>query len=97
MAMSLRPGKSRPSGRSGRRKLEVEIEDEPLLEALRELRKSISDEEGIPPYVVFHDATLGELIEQRPSSLGDMLEITGIGQAKLQKYGQKILAVLQAF
>ena len=89
--------KSRPTAKRGRRKIQVEIEDEPLLEALRALRKSISDEENIPPYVVFHDATLGELIEQRPSSLGEMLDITGIGQAKLQKYGQKILSVLQQF
>ena len=89
--------KSRPSGGGGRRKLQVEIEDEPLLEALRELRKNLSDEESVPPYVVFHDATLADLIEQRPSTLGEMLDITGIGQAKLQKYGQKILDVLQTF
>ena len=89
--------KSRAKSRGGRRTLHVEIEDEPLLEALKSLRKKISDEENIPPYVVFHDATLGELIEQRPSSLGELLDITGIGQAKLQKYGQKILDVLQKF
>ena len=89
--------KSRPNLKAGRRKIEVELEDEPLLEALRALRKSISDEENIPPYVVFHDVTLAELIEQRPSSLAELLDITGVGQAKLQKYGQRILDVLQTF
>ena len=89
--------KSRPNLKAGRRKIEVELEDEPLLEALRALRKSISDEENIPPYVVFHDVTLAELIEQRPSSLAELLNITGVGQAKLQKYGQRILDVLQTF
>ena len=70
---------------------------EALLEALRDLRKSIADADGVPPYVVFHDATLLEMIEQRPTSLGEMLEVSGIGQAKLQKYGQPFLDVLTEF
>ena len=75
----------------------MEIEDEALLDALRALRKQIADDAGVPPYVVFHDATLLGLIERRPGSLGDMLEVSGIGQSKLQKYGQRFLDVLDGF
>ncbi|MBH79055.1 MAG: DNA helicase RecQ [Gammaproteobacteria bacterium] len=83
--------------RGKRPKATVEIEDEALLDALRALRKQIADDAGVPPYVVFHDATLLGLIERRPGSLGDMLEVSGIGQSKLQKYGQRFLDVLDGF
>ena len=75
----------------------LEIEDEPLMEALRDLRKRIADANGVPPYVVFHDATLAEMVQRRPAALSDMLEITGVGQAKLQRYGAQFLEALSAF
>ena len=96
--LKLREDPAKPTrAKGGRRKITVEIEDEELLEALRDLRKEIADADGVPPYVVFHDATLVSLIEHRPTCLTDMLEISGIGQAKLQKYGQQFLGVLEKF
>ena len=81
-------------GGGGRRKITVEIEDEPLLEALKDLRRELADAAGIPPYVVFHDATLVQMIEYRPRTPADLLEISGVGQSKLQKYGDEFLAVI---
>lgn len=72
----------------------LEIEEEALMDALRAARKQIADENGVPPFVVFHDATLIGMIDARPRDLNEMLEIAGIGQAKLQKYGQRFLEVL---
>ncbi len=71
--------------------------DQPLWEALRACRKRIADELGVPPYVVFHDATLREMIERRPRSTGELLEVSGVGQTKLERYGDPFLAVLSEF
>ena len=60
-------------------------------------RNQIAEANGVPICVVFHDATLLGVIEFRPAMLGDMLEISGVGQAKLQRYGQRFLDVLQRF
>jgi ATP-dependent DNA helicase RecQ len=63
-------------------------------EALRDLRKRLAAEQGVPPYVIFHDATLMHMAEIRPSSREAMLEIGGVGRAKLDKYGEAFLQVL---
>jgi len=68
---------------------------DPLFEALRELRRELAQEAGVPPYVVFHDATLREMAASRPSSLAAMGEITGVGARKLDAYGDAFLAVLR--
>lgn len=85
------PKKSRPRKST----YVLEIEDEDLMDDLKALRKRIAEENSIPPYLVFHDATLVEMIQQRPPTLSDMLEVSGVGQAKLQKYGQVFLELLQ--
>ena len=71
--------------------------DEPLMEALRDERREIAEEHGVPPYVVFHDAALLDMIRLRPAALQDMLEVSGVGQSKLEKYGQAFLDVLNRF
>jgi ATP-dependent DNA helicase RecQ len=65
--------------------------DERLFETLRELRKQLADKHGVPPFVVFSDATLRELARQRPSSLEKMRRIYGIGDAKMASYGELFL------
>ena len=52
-------------------------------------------EQGVPPYVIFHDSTLLEILNRRPGSLTEMGEISGIGQAKLTRYGDDFLKVLE--
>ncbi len=65
-----------------------------LWEALRRCRKQLADEQGVPPYVIFHDATLKELMNTRPATLQQFGSISGVGQKKLDKYGREFLAVL---
>ena len=70
--------------------------DEALWEALRECRLRLADEASVPPYVVFHDATLMEFVRLRPASRDAMLEVHGVGQAKLDRYAEPILEVIAA-
>jgi ATP-dependent DNA helicase RecQ len=67
---------------------------EGLFEALRALRREIADREGVPPYVVFHDATLREMAVARPATEEAMLDIGGVGERKLEKYGAEFLALI---
>jgi ATP-dependent DNA helicase RecQ len=53
-------------------------------------------EQGVPPYVVFHDRTLIEIAARKPSNLAELGTVAGVGQAKLDRYGQAVLAVIQA-
>jgi len=65
-------------------------------EALRACRKRLADDQGVPPYVIFHDATLLALLQHRPASLEEMRAISGIGDAKLERYGDAFLETLGA-
>jgi len=62
-------------------------------ESLRACRKRLADEREVPPYVIFHDSVLLEMLHLRPQSLDDMALISGVGQAKLERYGAEFLAV----
>ena len=88
----------RNAGGSGRsRKFADEVEDREAWEALRACRKALAEEKGVPPYVIFHDATLFEILGKQPASLEEMADITGVGAAKLEKYGDQFLAALKPF
>ncbi|MDP2828087.1 MAG: DNA helicase RecQ [Sulfuricellaceae bacterium] len=69
--------------------------DDPLWLALKAKRTELAREQGVPPYVIFHDSTLLEMLNRRPGSLSEMGQISGIGQAKLVKYGDEFLQVLE--
>jgi len=75
----------------------VDDEDQALWNALRACRKRLAEENNVPPYVIFHDATLREMLEQRPSRLNDLLSITGIGESKLERFGEEFLDVILNF
>ncbi|NKB38726.1 MAG: DNA helicase RecQ [Gammaproteobacteria bacterium] len=68
-----------------------------LWEALRACRKELADEQGVPPYVIFHDATLLEMVAQRPDSEQQLATISGVGAKKLKSYGRPFLAVIEDF
>ena len=70
--------------------------DQPLFEALRERRKAIADSLDVPPYVIFHDATLRQMAEFRPQTEAELLGINGVGEAKLERYGRAFLEVIAA-
>jgi len=79
---------------SSRRKAEasgaddLHVADQPLFDKLRALRKKLADQSGVPPYVIFHDATLREMVRRAPATLAEFANIPGVGQAKLARYGQ---------
>ena len=69
--------------------------DDPLWQALKAKRLELAREQGVPPYVIFHDSTLLEILNLRPQTLDEMGSISGIGQAKLLRYGDDFLKVLE--
>lgn len=71
--------------------------DRDLFEALRNLRRDLADLQDVPPYVIFHDATLVEMVERRPGSLYALGNISGVGKRKLERYGDEFLDVLLSF
>jgi ATP-dependent DNA helicase RecQ len=68
-----------------------------LVEYLRQWRRNIARDHGVPAYVVLHDTTLNEICRVRPSSIPQLLAITGIGERKAESYGQEILAALHQY
>jgi DNA helicase-2/ATP-dependent DNA helicase PcrA len=69
--------------------------DDPAFLALRDWRTGVARDEAMPPYVIAHDATLAAIAEARPRSLAALRRVKGMGPAKLEKYGDEILAVLE--
>jgi len=96
VTMRIDPAPARGGGRAPRRPdaTPVAAEDEGLFQALRAERTRIAQEQGIPSYLIFNDATLKELAKKRPTSLEEMNGIPGIGDRKLSVYGETFLAVL---
>ncbi len=74
---------------------DIDEADMPLWQALRACRKRLADEHGVPPYVIFHDATLHEFIIHRPDSESAMLAISGVGDQKLKKFGAEFIEVIR--
>jgi ATP-dependent DNA helicase RecQ len=67
----------------------------PLFDALRVKRRELAELAGVPPYVIFHDATLRELAERQPAHLSDFARISGVGARKLEAYGEAFLTVIR--
>jgi ATP-dependent DNA helicase RecQ len=76
------------------RKVRLE-KDDLLFEELRKLRREIATREGVPPYIIFADVTLHEMAQYTPTDAGSMLKIKGVGESKLQKYGDLFINVIQ--
>ena len=72
-------------------------EDKELWDELRECRKFLAEEYNVPPYVIFHDATLKEMLDTLPTSASEMLRINGVGNNKLEKYGGEFLDILRRY
>jgi len=67
-----------------------------LFSRLSALRRELAAASGVPPYVVFQDRALHEMVAQMPQTLAEMGQISGVGAAKLEKYGDKFLAIIRA-
>ncbi|MFM2434997.1 MAG: hypothetical protein RL063_977 [Pseudomonadota bacterium] len=70
------------------------VSEDPLWYLLKDKRTELAREQGVPPYLIFHDSTLLEFMNRRPTSLSQMSSISGVGQAKLERYGMAFLQVL---
>jgi ATP-dependent DNA helicase RecQ len=67
---------------------------DPLFHALREARRSLAAEAGVPAYVIFHDSTLREIADARPTTLPELAKVNGVGRTKLERYGEAMLAAV---
>jgi ATP-dependent DNA helicase RecQ len=81
-----------PRKRSGRKRSEGPRD--PLFDALREARRKLATEAGVPPYVIFHDSTLHEIAARKPRDFNELSAVQGIGAVKLERYGEAMLLAL---
>ncbi len=72
------------------------IKSDPLMEALRVWRKETATEQKVPPFVVFHDGTLLAIVAARPKTLSALAKISGLGEKKLERYGDAVLRIVKA-
>ena len=78
-------------------KTKKEVIKDALFEKLRELRKRLADDKNIPPFVIFSDATLSDMSQQKPITQEAMLNVSGVGQQKYQQYGEIFIHEIKAF
>ncbi|MFC6018728.1 DNA helicase RecQ [Plantactinospora solaniradicis] len=91
-AAASRTAKSRTAGSAAA--VELSPDAEPVFERLRAWRAATAKEQGVPAYVIFHDATLRQIAAEPPATLTDLARVNGVGENKLAKYGQQILDTL---
>jgi ATP-dependent DNA helicase RecQ len=70
--------------------------EDPLFERLREARRALAAQAGVPPYVVFHDSTLREIAALKPQSLAALSAVSGVGESKLRRYGEAMLEAVRS-
>ncbi|SEL66381.1 ATP-dependent DNA helicase RecQ [Pseudoxanthomonas sp. GM95] len=87
--------RSNTSGSSSPAAAEVSEYDQPLFQALRRLRAQLAKEQNVPAYVIFHDATLRNIAEQRPIDLRALAKVGGVGGSKLDRYGPALIEVVR--
>ena len=79
------------------KKTQIPPEDQELWDELRECRKYLAEEHNVPPYLIFHDATLKEMLDIMPMSGPELLTITGVGDSKLEKYGADFIEIISRY
>lgn len=96
--LTLRKPQQNKSGKDkkSKRKTSLHSVDQSLFELLREHRLELANEYGVPPYIIFHDSTLEEMAKIRPDNLEAMRYISGVGEQKLDKYGDSFLTIIQS-
>ncbi|MGU3494927.1 DNA helicase RecQ [Xanthobacteraceae bacterium A53D] len=91
----VRPARTTGGGR-GPKPVLATPDDERLYQKLRTLRLELARAQGVPPYVIFHDATLMEIVKLRPRSLAALGDVSGVGEAKLERYGPAFVEAVKA-
>jgi ATP-dependent DNA helicase RecQ len=93
-------GKAKIEKRESRRKIKIAIDneqDQKIYEALKTKRLEIAKAQNVPPYVIFHDKTLIEFAMQKPDNNKDLSQINGVGEKKIQRYGEYFLSVIREY
>ena len=95
---AARPARATKPEKGAQRAAPVDLPEAavPVFEQLRAWRAAAAKEQGVPAYVVFHDATLRQIATEAPSTLAALATVNGVGEAKLARYGQQILDTLKA-
>ena len=91
------PLKPKKSARGRRREVAASAADPELFDVLREVRLRLARQRGVPPYVIFHDTTLREMAERRPSTIDDLHDIYGVGVRKAADFGGDFLEAIRSF
>jgi ATP-dependent DNA helicase RecQ len=94
VAVKARLPKARTATPGAAQAAEMPTEAEPVFEKLRTWRAAVAKEQGMPAYVIFHDATLRAIATMNPSTLAELGTVSGVGQSKLAKFGQQVLDTL---
>ncbi len=97
MARKQRKPAATKADKKGHIKAQLRSMDETLFEALRSLRTDLANEQGVPPYVIFSDASLIEMARQRPQTDDTFRYINGVGEMKLERYGEAFMAVIRDY
>ena len=90
---SVKPARARKTLKAA--KATTTSSGDPLFESLRKLRKRLADEAGMPPYIIFNDASLSDMVQRRPTTLQEFSTILGVGQAKLARYGGQFVELIR--
>jgi ATP-dependent DNA helicase RecQ len=90
------PKLSKRKARSSEPEIEIVGADLVLWQALRDCRQRLATAHNVPPYVIFHDSTLRQMLSERPANPNDLLDISGVGQAKLERYGDDFLQIIRS-
>ncbi len=93
----VRPPASRKRSRSGVRDTFTVTVDSDLFDVLRDVRLRLARERGVPPYVIFHDTTLRDMVERRPKTVDDLHEVYGVGAKKAADFGDAFLDAIRTF
>ena len=97
MARKLRKQETQRKSGSSTGKPKLRHIDEPLFEAMRQLRNDLANEQGVPSYIIFSDASLIEMAEKRPLTAEQFRFISGVGDMKLKRYGEPFMALIKEF
>jgi ATP-dependent DNA helicase RecQ len=88
--------RQKPGGERARAGIDIAPHETALWSALRDLRTRLAREQGVPAYVIFHDATLLAMLRERPQTLSALGAVSGVGERKLERYGEAFIAALLA-
>ncbi|WP_058512150.1 DNA helicase RecQ [Legionella steelei] len=97
ISLTIPNGDLQSSKKKGKTRHLIQEKDSPLFELLRALRRKLADEENKPPFMIFSDATLHAMTEDKPENLEQLLAVPGVGQHKLSHYGSQFLKVLNEY